>query len=186
MSPTLEQAVRERRVIVCVGSGGVGKTTVAAALALKAATLGRRVVVCTIDPAKRLANACEVCETRPANPGYSWCTSCYESQRARHSTAAVCAMCHSTPANPGFAWCQSCYMAQLGSGRGGGSSSGGDWFGAGFGFGGFGGFGGGRFGGGGSTHCWQAPFGAMFGGRNCQLEAWRALNSQQGHASSVF
>jgi hypothetical protein len=26
----------------------------------------------------------------------------------------------------------------------------------------------------------------MFGGRNCQLEAWRALNSQQGHASSVF
>ena len=41
-------------------------------------------------------------------------------------------------------------------------------------------------GGGGRTHCWQAPFGAMLGGRNCQDEAWRALNSQQGHASSVF
>ncbi len=50
-------ALRERRVIVCVGAGGVGKTTVAASLALRAAVDGRRVIVLTIDPAKRLANA---------------------------------------------------------------------------------------------------------------------------------
>ena len=46
-----------RQVIVCCGSGGVGKTTVAAALALSAARLGRRAVVITIDPARRLADA---------------------------------------------------------------------------------------------------------------------------------
>ncbi len=45
------------RVAVCVGSGGVGKTTVAAALALEAARRGRRVLVLTIDPARRLADA---------------------------------------------------------------------------------------------------------------------------------
>ncbi|WP_020669669.1 ArsA family ATPase [Amycolatopsis nigrescens] len=45
------------RVIVCCGSGGVGKTTTAAALALRAAERGRQTVVLTIDPAKRLAQA---------------------------------------------------------------------------------------------------------------------------------
>jgi anion-transporting ArsA/GET3 family ATPase len=45
------------RVIVCCGSGGVGKTTVAAAIGLDAAHRGRRVVVVTIDPARRLADA---------------------------------------------------------------------------------------------------------------------------------
>jgi anion-transporting ArsA/GET3 family ATPase len=44
-------------VIVCCGSGGVGKTTTAAVLGLEAASLGRRVVVVTIDPARRLADA---------------------------------------------------------------------------------------------------------------------------------
>jgi anion-transporting ArsA/GET3 family ATPase len=44
-------------VVVCCGSGGVGKTTVAAALGLAAARVGRRVVVVTIDPARRLADA---------------------------------------------------------------------------------------------------------------------------------
>lgn len=44
-------------VVVCCGSGGVGKTTTAAALGLQAALLGRRAVVVTIDPAKRLADA---------------------------------------------------------------------------------------------------------------------------------
>jgi anion-transporting ArsA/GET3 family ATPase len=44
-------------IVVCTGSGGVGKTTTAAALALEAARLGRRAVVVTIDPAKRLADA---------------------------------------------------------------------------------------------------------------------------------
>jgi len=46
-----------RRIAVCVGPGGVGKTTVAASLALGAAIDGARVLVCTIDPARRLANA---------------------------------------------------------------------------------------------------------------------------------
>jgi anion-transporting ArsA/GET3 family ATPase len=45
------------RVIVCCGSGGVGKTTTAAAIALRAAERGRKTVVLTIDPAKRLAQA---------------------------------------------------------------------------------------------------------------------------------
>ena len=53
----LSPLVAERSVIVCCGSGGVGKTTTAAALALEAARLGRRAVVVTIDPAKRLADA---------------------------------------------------------------------------------------------------------------------------------
>jgi len=45
------------RIAVCVGSGGVGKTTVAAAFALEAARRGRRALVLTIDPARRLADA---------------------------------------------------------------------------------------------------------------------------------
>lgn len=44
-------------IVVCCGSGGVGKTTTAAALALRAAERGRKTVVLTIDPAKRLAQA---------------------------------------------------------------------------------------------------------------------------------
>jgi anion-transporting ArsA/GET3 family ATPase len=47
----------ETRVIVCCGSGGVGKTTTSAALAVRAAERGRRAVVLTIDPARRLAQA---------------------------------------------------------------------------------------------------------------------------------
>lgn len=45
------------RIIVCTGSGGVGKTTTAAAIGVRAAERGRRVCVLTIDPAKRLAQA---------------------------------------------------------------------------------------------------------------------------------
>jgi len=49
--------VEGRRILVCCGSGGVGKTTTAAVLALEGARRGRRAVVVTIDPAKRLADA---------------------------------------------------------------------------------------------------------------------------------
>ncbi|EOM77716.1 ArsA family ATPase [Rhodococcus rhodnii] len=49
-------------VVVCCGAGGVGKTTTAAALALRAAENGRKVVVLTIDPARRLAQALGVGE----------------------------------------------------------------------------------------------------------------------------
>ncbi|MGW6743625.1 ArsA family ATPase [Streptomyces sp. NPDC055025] len=48
---------RATRIIVCCGSGGVGKTTTAAALGVRAAERGRKVVVLTIDPARRLAQS---------------------------------------------------------------------------------------------------------------------------------
>jgi anion-transporting ArsA/GET3 family ATPase len=53
----LARLTAERRTIVCCGSGGVGKTTTAAVVALEGARLGRKTVVVTIDPAKRLADA---------------------------------------------------------------------------------------------------------------------------------
>ena len=56
-APSLRDLVEQRRILVCCGSGGVGKTTTAAVLALEAARAGRRAVVVTIDPAKRLADA---------------------------------------------------------------------------------------------------------------------------------
>jgi anion-transporting ArsA/GET3 family ATPase len=48
---------RRTRIIVCCGSGGVGKTTIAAAVGLRAAERGRHVVVLTVDPARRLAQS---------------------------------------------------------------------------------------------------------------------------------
>ncbi|HWH33423.1 MAG TPA: ArsA-related P-loop ATPase, partial [Egibacteraceae bacterium] len=53
----LGDVVAERRIVVCTGAGGVGKTTTAAALALQAAKAGRRTAVLTIDPARRLAQS---------------------------------------------------------------------------------------------------------------------------------
>jgi anion-transporting ArsA/GET3 family ATPase len=51
------ELARQKKVLVCVGPGGVGKTTTAAALGALAARLGRKTLVCTIDPAPRLADA---------------------------------------------------------------------------------------------------------------------------------
>ena len=48
---------QQTRIVICCGSGGVGKTTLSAALALRAAEAGRKVVVLTIDPARRLAQS---------------------------------------------------------------------------------------------------------------------------------
>ena len=53
----LDQLVHDAEIIISCGSGGVGKTTTAAAIALHAASRGRQVVVVTIDPARRLADA---------------------------------------------------------------------------------------------------------------------------------
>ncbi|MHB8682540.1 MAG: ArsA family ATPase [Acidimicrobiales bacterium] len=57
MSDTLAPLVTERAIVVCSGSGGVGKTTVSAAFGLEGARRGRRACVVTIDPARRLADA---------------------------------------------------------------------------------------------------------------------------------
>jgi anion-transporting ArsA/GET3 family ATPase len=53
----LAELVKHRSVIICCGSGGTGKTTIAAAVGLAAAELGRKCCVVTIDPARRLADA---------------------------------------------------------------------------------------------------------------------------------
>src|SRR5687768_597936 len=53
---SLGDLVERHSIVVCAGSGGVGKTTTAAVLAMEAARRGRRAVVVTIDPAKRLAD----------------------------------------------------------------------------------------------------------------------------------
>jgi anion-transporting ArsA/GET3 family ATPase len=55
--PGLDEVLRRHRVVICAGSGGVGKTTTAASVAVYAALSGKRTMVMTIDPAKRLANA---------------------------------------------------------------------------------------------------------------------------------
>ena len=54
---SLRALIETRRVILCVGCGGVGKTTTAAALGLAAAVAGKRTLCLTIDPAKRLAES---------------------------------------------------------------------------------------------------------------------------------
>ena len=53
----LSQWLEQQRLVVCGGSGGVGKTTLSATLGLWAALHGRKVMVLTIDPARRLANS---------------------------------------------------------------------------------------------------------------------------------
>ncbi len=78
----LDRAVREAHVLVTTGAGGVGKTTTAAAIGVAAALEGRRTLVLTIDPARRLAQAMglETLEDEPSQvdlgeytgPGELW------------------------------------------------------------------------------------------------------------------
>ena len=65
-STPLGAIVAHGKVIVCCGAGGVGKTTTAASLGLAAARLGRRVLVLTIDPSRRLAETLGVARNPPA------------------------------------------------------------------------------------------------------------------------
>jgi anion-transporting ArsA/GET3 family ATPase len=53
----ISRIVEEKKIVVCAGAGGVGKTTAAAAIAVRAALEGHRAVVLTIDPARRLASS---------------------------------------------------------------------------------------------------------------------------------
>ncbi|MEE2645454.1 MAG: ArsA-related P-loop ATPase, partial [Myxococcota bacterium] len=62
----LRVLLQQQRVLVCCGAGGVGKTTSAAALALSAARLGRKTLVLTIDPSKRLAETLSISRDAPA------------------------------------------------------------------------------------------------------------------------
>jgi anion-transporting ArsA/GET3 family ATPase len=59
--------IRQRRIIVCCGAGGVGKTTTAAAMSIAGARAGRRVLVLTIDPSRRLAETLGV-SRNPKDP----------------------------------------------------------------------------------------------------------------------
>jgi anion-transporting ArsA/GET3 family ATPase len=65
-STFVDPLVREKKVIVCCGAGGVGKTTTAAAIGVASAVHGRRVLVLTIDPARRLAEAMGIPEAARA------------------------------------------------------------------------------------------------------------------------
>lgn len=56
-SSSLWDMIRSRKIVLLVGGGGVGKTTVSAAIALHAARQGKKVLAVTIDPARRLANS---------------------------------------------------------------------------------------------------------------------------------
>lgn len=53
----LDLLIKNHKILICAGSGGVGKTTMSAAIAARGAELGLKVLVLTIDPAKRLATA---------------------------------------------------------------------------------------------------------------------------------
>lgn len=66
MTGPVARMLEEKRVVVCCGAGGVGKTTVSASLAIAAARAGRRVLVVTIDPSKRLAETLGVERNPPA------------------------------------------------------------------------------------------------------------------------
>lgn len=65
LDAALKSLLLEKKVIVSCGAGGVGKTTVSASLAVSAARLGLRVLVVTIDPSKRLAEALGVSQNAP-------------------------------------------------------------------------------------------------------------------------
>ena len=53
----MKDLIENKKLLICVGAGGVGKTSLSATIGLQAAIMGRKVLVLTIDPAKRLANS---------------------------------------------------------------------------------------------------------------------------------
>jgi len=75
----MKALLENHRVIVCTGSGGVGKTTTSAALGIAAARMGQRVLVLTIDPARRLATSLgiENCSDDVRVPGQNFAGELY-------------------------------------------------------------------------------------------------------------
>ena len=71
--PGVADLLEDKRICVCAGSGGVGKTTTSAAIAAGMAARGKRVAVLTIDPARRLADSLGLAELgnveRAGRPG---------------------------------------------------------------------------------------------------------------------
>ena len=65
---SVDSLLEGKRIVICAGSGGVGKTTTAAALGLGMAERGLRVAVVTIDPARRLATSLGLEERDPTGP----------------------------------------------------------------------------------------------------------------------
>jgi len=59
---TIETIVASKKILICVGSGGIGKTTISASLGVLAAKLGKKVLVLTIDPSRRLKDALGIAE----------------------------------------------------------------------------------------------------------------------------
>ncbi|MEW6143722.1 MAG: ArsA-related P-loop ATPase [Thermodesulfobacteriota bacterium] len=53
----LGRIVEEKRIVICIGSGGAGKTTISSAVALEAASMGKRTLALTVDPSRRLAQS---------------------------------------------------------------------------------------------------------------------------------
>ena len=167
-------------------SSGAHNTTaaneaLARRLAAEDEALARRLAAEEEDEAlaKRLAEECELCQAAPANPGFSWCTACFEATRrpdvGSSSAGSSCSRCAARPPNPGYDTCSACFRTSRRSGEApcslchvAAANPGYDWctgcylsqrhtgFGAGIG----GGFGGGGFGGGGFG------FGGRFGGGN--------------------
>ena len=86
--------LRDKRILVCCGAGGVGKTTIAAALGLAGAQMGRKVLVLTIDPARRLAEAMGIPES-VASP------SVVPAERMAAAGAAGAGELHAWMLNPG-------------------------------------------------------------------------------------
>jgi anion-transporting ArsA/GET3 family ATPase len=85
----LRDVVSRHRVVVCLGSGGVGKTTTSAALGLRAAIEGRRTLCLTIDPAKRLANSLGLSELRGEEQHVDPALFTAQGLRARGSLSAM-------------------------------------------------------------------------------------------------
>ncbi len=90
---SLDEFIDEREIIICCGAGGVGKTTVAASIGAEAARRGKKTLVLTIDPAKRLAAAMGLSELGNEEkriPDKAFAQAGIEPARREHRRTAHC------------------------------------------------------------------------------------------------